>query len=114
MSVIFIHGLGEDEAVFSKIAPHIPGEHTFLNLWELLGDKPLPGINVLTFAKTLVEKYNITKADVVIGHSLGGWIAWHVKHLTECSVVQIASWTDPDLPVSPIKNVKVLYWLVRS
>jgi len=114
MRIIFIHGLGENESIFSKIAPFIPGEHTFLNLWELLGDTPLPGMNVLAFAQSLVEKYSITRQDVVIGHSLGGWIAWHIKHVAGCPVVQIATWTDPDRPVSPIKNVKVLYWMIRN
>src|ERR1700733_9328797 len=114
MRIIFIHGFGENESIFSKVAPFIPGEHTFLNIWELLGNKPLPGINVLVFAKSLVEKYNITQQDVIIGHSMGGWIAWYIKHFTGSPIVQIATWTDPDRPVKPLKNVKVIYWLVRN
>jgi hypothetical protein len=114
MRIIFIHGFGEDETIFSKIAPHIPGEHTFLNVWELLGNTPLPGINVLVFAQTLVEQYSITKQDVIIGHSMGGWITWHIKHFTGSPIVQIASFTYPDRPYSPIKNVKVVYWLIRN
>jgi len=114
MRIIFIHGFGENESIFSKIAPFIPGEHVFLNVWELLGDKPLPGINVLVFAKNLVEKYNITQQDVIIGHSMGGWIAWHIKHFTGSPIVQIASWTDPDRPVKPLKDAKVIFWLVRN
>src|ERR1700733_9373523 len=87
MRIIFIHGFGENESIFSKVAPFIPGEHTFLNIWELLGNKPLPGINVLVFAKSLVEKYNITQQDVIIGHSMGGWIAWYIKHFTGSPIV---------------------------
>jgi len=114
MRIIFIHGFGENESIFSKIAPFIPGEHVFLNVWELLGDKPLPRMNVWVFAKSLVEKYNITEQDVIIGHSMGGWIAWYIKHFTGSPIVQIASWTDPDRPYKPIKSVKVIYWLVRN
>ncbi len=114
MRVIFIHGFGENEAIFSKIAPFIPGEHVFLNVWELLGDTPLPGMNVLVFAQSLVEKYNITQQDVIIGHSMGGWIAWHIKHFTGSPIVQIASWTDPDRPFKPLKNVKIIFWLIRN
>lgn len=112
--MIFIHGFGEHESIFSKIAPFIPGEHTFLNVWELLGDQPLPDINVLVFAKTLVEKYGIISQDIIIGHSMGGWIAWHIKHFTGSPVVQIASWTDTDRPYLPVKSVKMIYWLVRN
>ena len=114
MRIIFIHGFGENESIFSKIAPFIPGEHIFLNVWELVGNKPLPGLNVLDFTKSLVEKYNITPQDIIIGHSMGGWIAWHIKHFTGSPIVQIASWTDPDRPISPVSNVKVIYWMVRN
>ncbi len=114
MRVIFIHGFGENESIFSKVAPFIPGEHTFLNVWELLGNTPLPAMNVLIFAESLVEKYKITQQDVIIGHSMGGWIAWHIKHFTGSPIVQIASWTDPDRPYKPLKNVKIIYWLIRN
>ena len=114
MRILFIHGFGETESIFSKIAPYIPGEHTFLNVWELLGDTPLPGINVLVFAQSMVEKYKITQDDVIIGHSMGGWIAWHIKHFTGSPIVQVASWTDPDRPFKPLKNVKIIYWLIRN
>ncbi|HZY35034.1 MAG TPA: alpha/beta hydrolase [Mucilaginibacter sp.] len=114
MRILFIHGFGENESIFSKIAPFIPGEHVFFNVWELLGDKPLPGMNVLVFAKSLVGKYNIMQQDVIIGHSMGGWIAWYIKHFTGSPVIQIASWTDPDRPIKPVKNVKLIYWLVRN
>jgi hypothetical protein len=114
MRVIFIHGFGENETIFSKIARYIPGEHIFINLWELLGDTPLPGINVLVFAQSLVEKYKITQQDVIIGHSMGGWIAWYIKYLTGSPIVQVASWTDPDRPYKPLKNEKTIYWLIRN
>jgi hypothetical protein len=114
MRIIFIHGFGENEAIFDKIAPFITGEHLFLNVWELVGDIPRTNLNVLNFAESLVEKYSITQDDVIIGHSMGGWIAYHIKHFTGSPIVQIASWTDTDRPYSPIKNAKVVYWLVRN
>jgi len=113
MRIFFIHGFGENEAIFSKISPFIQGEQVFLNVWELLGDAPRPGINVLDFGKELVQKYAITKDDVVIGHSMGGWIALHVKYLAGCQIVQIASWTDPARIISPFKSPGLYLWLVR-
>lgn len=114
MRIIFIHGFGENEAIFDKISPAISGEHHFVNVWDLVGDLPRKDLNVLSFAQRLVEKYNITRQDVIIGHSMGGWIAYHIKHLTNSPIVQIGSWTDADRPYSPIKNEKVVYWLVRN
>lgn len=113
MRLLFIPGFGEDESIFDKIHPHLPGEKVFLNNWELVGDKPKPGLTVLQYARELVVRYGITEDDVVIGHSMGGWIALHIKHLVHCPIVQIASWTEDRKIVRPIKNQSVIYWSVR-
>jgi pimeloyl-ACP methyl ester carboxylesterase len=113
MSIIFIHGLGETEEIFSKMDPYIRGEKLFLNNWTLLGDQPRTGINALDFAKEIVQRYNITADDFIIGHSLGGWIAYHIKHLTRCRIVQIASWTNPKRIILPILNRKLIFWLLK-
>jgi pimeloyl-ACP methyl ester carboxylesterase len=114
LRIFFIHGFGEDETIFNKIAPFIPHEHIFLNVWKLLGDSKREDITVLTFAEEIVQKYYIVGNDVIIGHSMGGWIAYHIKHITGSPIVQIASFTDPDRIGSPIKNVNLLFWLVRK
>jgi hypothetical protein len=114
MRILFIHGFGEDEAIFSKITPAISGEHILLNVWTELGNEPRPTINVLDFAKELVEKYAISKKDVVIGHSMGGWIAYHIKQLTGSPIVQIGSWTHPDRVILPISNESILFGAVRN
>jgi hypothetical protein len=114
MRIIFIHGFGEDESIFSHIAPHISGEQTFLNAWTLLGDTPRPTVNALVFAKEIVQKYAITPQDVVIGHSMGGWIAYHIKHVAGCPIVQIGSWTEADRVILPVSNTHIVYWAVRN
>ncbi len=114
MRIFFIPGFGEDTSVFDKIAPHISGDKIFIDNWEEIGDKPRKDINVLLHAKALVQKYNITPNDVVTGHSMGGWIAYHIKHVAGCRIIQIASWTKPDRVVTPIKNRKFVYWFMGS
>lgn len=114
MRILFIHGFGEDEAIFSKITPAIAGEHVLLNVWDLLGNEPRPDINVLDFAKEIVDKYAITKEDVIIGHSMGGWIAYHIKQITGSPIIQIASWTHYDRVILPISKPTIIYWMVRN
>jgi hypothetical protein len=114
MRVFFIHGFGEDEAIFSKIAPKIAGKHIFINVWNELGNKPRPTVNVLDFAKELIHSHNMSEKDVLIGHSMGGWIAYHIKHMTGCPIVQIGSWTHFDRVILPISNVNLAYWLIRK
>ena len=112
--MLFIHGFGENEAIFSKITPAIAGEHILLNVWDLLGNEPRPDINVLDFAKEIVDKYAITKEDVVIGHSMGGWIAYYIKHITGSPIIQIASWTHFDRVILPISKPSIIYWLAQN
>ena len=114
MRILFIHGFGEDEAIFSKITPFIGGQHQLLNVWDLLGNEPRPDINVLDFSKEIVDKYAITKDDVIIGHSMGGWIAYYIKHITGSSIIQIGSWTHFDRVILPISKPSTIYWLVRN
>jgi hypothetical protein len=112
MRVFFIPGFGEDEFIFDKIAPHITGEKVFLNPWLLVGDWPRPDLTALSYARELTGRFGITRRDVVIGHSTGGWVALHIKHLVGCPVVQIASWTDPGKVIAPVSNHRLVYWFV--
>ena len=114
MRLIFIPGFGETPRIFNRIAPSLPGEKLFIDNQALLGGKPMPDITAIRYAQLLVDNQHISREDVVIGHSMGGWVAHAIKHLTGCSVVQIASWTDPGKVVLPIKNPEVIYWLVRN
>ena len=92
----------------------IAGEHVLLNVWELLGNEPRPHINVIDFAKEIINRYAITKEDVIIGHSMGGWIAYHIKQITDSPIIQIASWTHFDRVILPISKPSIVYWAVRN
>lgn len=113
MRLIFIPGFGEEPSIFDRIHPHIQGEKVFLNNWVLLGDNPRPGLNALQYASELVERFDIKRDDLIIGHSMGGWIAFHIKHLVQCPVIQIGSWTDGRKVVRPVKSRRLVYWLVK-
>jgi hypothetical protein len=113
MRIIFIHGFGETENIFDKIAPALPGEHIFINLWEALGNQSRPDLNIVVFAKETIQKYSIGPNDIIVGHSLGGKIAWYIKHFNGNRIVQIASWTSQKKIVMPIKNIRLIYWLTK-
>jgi len=114
MRLLFIHGFGETENIFSQLAPILEGEKVYVNLWDSLGNKKHNEPDLVDFARELVQKYAIKKDDIIIGHSLGGWVAYHIKHVNGNKIVQIASWTSPQKIVSPLKNKKILLWLVSN
>jgi hypothetical protein len=113
MRIIFIPGFGEDELIFSRIAPLIPGDKLILNSWTLLGDEPKPDINAFKFAKEVIERYNVSGSDIIIGHSMGGWIAYHIKHLIGCRIIQIASFTNRNRIRPPVIDHTSVYWSVK-
>ncbi|MBD0254741.1 MAG: alpha/beta hydrolase [Cytophagales bacterium] len=113
MRLFFIPGFGEIPSIFDRIAPHLPGEKVFVDNWQLVGDRPRPDLTALSYARELTGRFGITTADVVIGHSMGGWIGLHLKHLTGCAVVQIGSWSAPAKVIRPVSNLKLVYWAVR-
>jgi pimeloyl-ACP methyl ester carboxylesterase len=115
MRLFFIPGFGETPSIFDQIAPHLPGKKIFVNNWQLqlIGDRPRPDLTALSYARELTERFSITAGDVVIGHSMGGWIGLHLKHLTGCAVVQIGSWSAPAKVVRPVSNLNLVYWAVR-
>jgi len=114
MRLIFIHGFGENEGIFDKIAPALDGEKVFVNIWSILGNAPREGLNVVDFAQELINRFHIQSTDVIIGHSMGGWIAYHIKQHIGCRIVQIGSWTRFNRVISPIRKGSTIYWLVRK
>ena len=113
MRLFLIPGFGEDRYIFEKIQDHLPGEKVFLNHWHLVGEQARPELNVLSYARELINWFNITKDDVVIGHSMGGWVALYIKHLVHCPIVQIASWTEPKKVATPVTNCRLVFWLTK-
>lgn len=113
MRMIFIHGFGEKPSIFDKIHPAFNQEKLFIDNWEELGDTIKPNYKAIDYAKDLAQKYQIKNSDIVIGHSLGGWISYHLKYLTNCKSIQIASWTDMDRVRFPINNYNVIAFCVK-
>lgn len=114
--LIYIHGYVEDPTIFDNLAPLLPDESVLkLNLqddfarWKPIDDT----VNVSTLARFLAETYQIVPDDVIIGHSMGGWIAANLKAQTGCRAILVSSYTDKEKIVLPIRNITIVRLLVR-
>ncbi|RYF65256.1 MAG: alpha/beta hydrolase [Cytophagaceae bacterium] len=114
--LIYIHGYVEDPSIFDNLAPLLSAESVLkLNLQDEFArwnpdDKT---VNVSTLAQYLAKAYQIGPDDVVIGHSMGGWIAANLKAQTGCRAVLIASYTDQKKLITFTHNIQVVRLLVK-
>ncbi|GAB3899662.1 alpha/beta hydrolase [Spirosoma agri] len=111
-----IHGYVEDPTIFDKLVPYLPAaEFVRINLAdEFERWQPVGLVNVQRVANYIADCYEIEATDVIIGHSMGGWIAIHIKQLTNAIVIQVASWTDQRKIRLPTHNLRLLKMLLYS
>ena len=114
--LIFIHGNLDVPTSFDALLPLLPATNTLcinleddFNAW----DPALP-VTVRTVAQHVAQAYNIGPDDLLIGHSMGGWIAAHMKEMTGAQVIQLSSWTDPHKVRSPLKRLSLIRWIVNT
>ncbi len=113
MRYITIPGFGEEPWMFDRITDELEGELLSLNHYDVLGQERRGRYSLLMAAEEFVQKYDIGADDVIIGHSMGGWIGLGIKQLTGCRLVQIGSWTDPRKVLLPSRNKRLVFWVVR-
>ncbi len=113
MRIFFIPGLGEDVSIFNNIQSFIAGEKIFVDNLTLLAPLREQGLTALLYAQYLTKYLDLEKEDVIIGHSMGGWVALHIKHLVGCRIVQISSWTDSRKIINVPVERHLRYWLAK-
>lgn len=116
MKILFIHGFVENNTIFDEVRKIITqGEQIAINVNDVLSEwNECPDdLDVQKFALHLIQKYQITTQDYVIGHSMGGWIASYIKENIDCKIVLIASLTDQSKLITPLRNIKLIKYFTR-
>lgn len=114
MRKFFIPGFGEEPSIFDKIQFSFTGEKIFIDNWTLLVEVPEKDLTALRYAKFLIDRYKITRDDVIIGHSSGAWVALWVKELLGCRIVQIAGFTNRKKVIKISPDLHLLYCLAKK
>lgn len=113
MRYITIPGFGEEPWIFDRITDELSGELLAIDHVEVLGSQKRGDYTVLMAANEFVQQYSIQSDDVIIGHSMGGWIGLGIKELTGCKLIQIGSWTDQRKVLAPSRNRPLVFWVMR-
>jgi len=116
MKILFIHGFVEDHTIFNEVRISIAqGEQIAIDLEKVLADwhDAPEDLDVQKMAVYLIQKYEITSQDCVIGHSMGGWIASYMKEESGCKAILLASLTDQKKLITPLTNPTLIKYLIK-
>jgi hypothetical protein len=94
--LFLLPGFGEDTFCFNELIPLIKDyEFVHVDYRPALNKFIFPVITCKQFCKRLIEQYDITENDRLIGHSMGGYFSYQVRELTGSPVCMIAAFNDP-------------------
>jgi pimeloyl-ACP methyl ester carboxylesterase len=109
--LLLLHGYTEDRTIFDPLLPLLPpfDQVVALELEEEFAHwRPAEPANVVSLARHLAARHHIGPTDVLIGHSMGGWIAAHIKEQTGATAILLSSFTDQAKIVSKIRSPRLL------
>lgn len=103
-------GFGEDKRIFRKLAPYLEGyDLLHVDYRSVLHQFSPEDIIIDDFAKALQAHYSLNKEDILIGHSLGGYVSHILRQQIGSDNCLIASFTETKkikLPFNYKKLVK--------
>ena len=115
--LLLLPGYTEDSGIFAPLLPLLPPGLPVVPVAlpdALAHWQPAGPVNVATVAQRLAEFYHITGTDVLLGHSMGGWLAAYVKQQTGCAAVLLSAFTNQRQIVAATRRLGWLRLLVYS
>ena len=70
------------------------------------------GFSLEPFILRLIDAYNIKTDDILIGHSLGGYLAYNISQIIDSETCLIGSFTDPDKIIRLVDNKYANYLMM--
>jgi len=108
---VLLPGFGEDKRIFRKITPYLSDyELLYVDYRSVLHRFTPDDIELYDFINALCEHYDINEDDILIGHSLGGFISHHLRQQLGCDNCLIASFTDRKKIKLPYNYKKLAKW----
>ena len=94
--LLLLPGFGEDERIFRNIISYFGAYNVeVLDYTNVLPFFSYKSIHLESFIKSIIRFYAISDRDILIGHSLGGFIAHHIRQKTGSPICMHSSFTHP-------------------
>lgn len=95
--IYFLPGFGEDSFVFDNLKKHFINYQIIdVNYRSSLDKISFAIIDVNILCNQLIQEYGITKDDILIGHSMGGYFCFVIRETILCQIVMLASFSNPN------------------
>ncbi len=109
--ILLLHGFGDDERSYEVLIPQLPEtlQPEYVDYYTLCDDLPLKEVTAASYARRIIEKHQVTSDDILLGHSMGGYIAHAIRQQVDAPCVFIGSFSDPKKVRYPV----MYFWLIR-
>ena len=103
--IYFLPGFGEDSFVFDNLKKYFSNYQIIdVNYRASLDKISFAAIDVRLLCKQLILEYGITKDDILIGHSMGGYFSFVIREIIFCQIVMLASFSNPNKIVRLVRK----------
>lgn len=103
--IILIPGFGEDEHCFRNITQYLaPHPYKIINYRTTVDRYSIFNFSLKTFVSQLIVDNDIRPDDLLIGHSLGGFIAYNLRQVLGCEACLIGAFTSPNKVRYPVSS----------
>ena len=94
--LLLLPGFGEDERIFRNIIVYFGNyDVEVLDYNDVLPSFSYKSIHLQQFIESIINFYDISDRDILIGHSLGGFIAHRIRQEVGCPICMHGSFTHP-------------------
>ncbi len=112
--IFLFPGFGGTYAEFDSLLPYFDHLTSVgIDYNPFLQGEPTFGFKRDKLVNKIIDHYQITENDLLIGHSMGGFISHMISQKTEAKVCQIASFTNPERVMRIIKKNWATVWFIR-
>lgn len=113
--LVLLPGFGEDERIFRNIIPYFSDfQIEIVNYQNILPQFTRYNVRLERFIRKLVQVYGITKDDILIGHSMGGYLAHHVRQMVGCEACLHSSFVHPSKINFLVNNQFLVQWTIQN
>ena len=103
--IYFLPGFGEDSFVFDNLKKYFINYQIIDVNYRVSLDKiSFATIDVRLLCQQLILEYGITKDDILIGHSMGGYFSFVIRETILCQIVMLASFSNPNKIVRLVRK----------